>query len=345
MSYTEGALAALDSIVAHLVGGGAPPPIPDDVWGELDAAGDVDAWDALEREASAELGVDWADPDAHDLDTRRWYDQTADPYARGPEPLGACTFMLGTHRPNWLYPGSRERAPAGPLFVSIRQLRHQRKGFADPKRRSRYPSCDTPYCIDSGGFTELRQSGGWVTSPETYAAEVQALDAQTGTLDWAATQDWMVEDDALRRTGLTVDEHQRRTVASFLRLRELAPEIRWLPVLQGQTLGDYLRHLRMFADAGVHLQTMGLVGVGSVCRRQGSDDIAGILGALAAQGLRLHGFGVKTGGLEKAAAALVSSDSLAWSLGARKRAEPGAANSIHVAEEYRDRMTSIEGVV
>lgn len=335
LKYSTEALVALDCIVAHLVGGGAVPAIPDDVWDELDVAGDVDAWDQLQREADPGLEVDWADPDAHDLDTARWYDQAADPYARGPDTPDACTFMLGTHRPNWLYPGSRERRPAGPLFVSARQLTHA--------RRTAYPSCDTRFCVDSGGFTELRQNGGWVTTPEAYAAQVQALDEQTGTLQWAAIQDWMVEDDALRCTGRTVREHQQLTVASFLALRSLAPHIRWLPVLQGQTLEEYFEHVDMYAAAGVHLATMELVGVGSVCRRQASTEIADILRALAGAGLRLHGFGIKTGGLELGAAYLSSSDSLAWSLGARRRF-PGAQNSIHVAEEYRDKMTSIEGV-
>jgi hypothetical protein len=37
--------------------------------------------------------------------------------------------------------------------------------------------------------------------------------------------------------------------------------------------------------------------LGSVCRRQSTTEIAVIVTALARRGLRLHGFGVKTGGL------------------------------------------------
>lgn len=334
IAYTPAALAALDAIVAHLLGG-EPPDLDGETFAELDAAGDVDAWTELETER--EGGIDWADPDRHDLETARWYAQNADPYARGPEPVEACAFMLGTHRPHWICPAStRELRPSGPLFVSARQLRHA--------RHRPWPRCDVSFAIDSGGFTELRQHGGWVTTPEDYAAQVQALDVQTGTLAWAAIQDWMVEADALARTGLTVEEHQRRTVASFVRLRELAPGIRWLPVLQGQTLEDYLTHVDLYAAAGVHLAGMMLVGVGSVCRRQSSEEIATILRELAARGLRLHGFGVKTGGLERAARYLASADSLAWSLGARKRGAPGDANSQRVAEAYRASMLAIEGV-
>jgi hypothetical protein len=333
--YSAAAREALVAIQASLAGGPFPV-LTADVFDELDRAGDLDAWDALEREGWGDDVVDWADPDSFDAETRRWYDAAADPYARGPEPVESCEFFLGTHRPHWLYAdGSRERRPAGPLFVSARQLTHA--------RRNAYPVCDTRYAIDSGGFTELRQHGGWVTTPEQYVAQVRALDAQTCTLDWAAIQDWMVEDDALLRTGCTVEEHQRRTTQSFLTLRALAPEIRWLPVIQGQTLDDYVRHIEIYAAAGVHLASMERVGVGSVCRRQASDEIAAILRELAARGLRLHGFGVKTAGLAKAAPYLASSDSLAWSLGARKRF-PGAQNSQVLAEEYRDRMLEIPGV-
>lgn len=332
--YTPAALAALDAIVAALLGEGPAPELAPDVFDELGAAGDLWAWDALERDSGD--AVDWADPDAADLETMRWYDEAADPY--GPDHVDDCAFILGTHRPHWICPKStREQKPEGPLFVSARQLRHA--------RHRAWPLCDTAFAIDSGGFTELRQNGGWITTPEAYAEQVAALRDQTGTLMWAAIQDWMVEDDALRRTGLTIEEHQRRTVASFLRLRELAPDVRWLPVLQGQSLDDYLAHLDMYAAAGVHLPTMSLVGVGSVCRRERSTEIEDILRELAARGLKLHGFGVKTGGLERSAAYLASADSLAWSLGARKRGAPNDRNSQVVAEQYRAAMLAIPGVV
>ena len=332
LPYSPEAAAALDAIVEHLLGG-SEPNVPARVWAELDERGDLDAWHELETEGA----IDWADPDAHDLDTLRWYDESADPYNRGPEPLDGCEFMLGSHRPNWLYDGgSRAKRPDGPLFVSARQLKHA--------RRTAYPACDTRFCIDSGGFTELRKHGGWVTTPEEYVAQVRALAAQTGSLDWAAIQDWMVEDDALRCTGLSIEEHQRRTVASFLRLRELAPEIRWLPVIQGQNLEQYEAHVAMYREAGVWLQTMHRVGVGSVCRRQSTSEIEGLLAGLAARGLKLHGFGVKTQGLRAAAEHLASADSLAWSLDARRAGE-GKQNCQHVAEDFRAKMRRIEGVL
>lgn len=339
--HSDAALAAIDLWVKALERAEPAPELDAETFAELDTAGDLDALDALERERWAEEGTDhdWADPDSFDAETNEWYDRFSDcrrwsDDAAVDEP--SCEFFLGTHRPHWIYEGkSRESRPKGPLFVSARQMLHA--------RHTEYPSCDTAFAVDSGGFTELRQHGGWVTSPESYAAQVRSLSARTGTFRWAASQDWMVEDDALARTGKTVQEHQELTVANFLRLRELAPEVRWLPVIQGQTLAQYLAHVELYAAAGVYLPSFERVGVGSVCRRQSSDEICEILRELAARGLRCHGFGVKTAGLEKAAAYLASADSLAWSLGARKRF-PGAQNSQAVAEEYRARMCSIDGV-
>jgi hypothetical protein len=62
-----------------------------------------------------------------------------------------------------------------------------------------------------------------------------------------------------------------------------------------------------------------LVGVGSVCRRQGTRDAGHILTALHGAGVtRLHGFGFKVDGITAHGHLLASADSMAWSDGARK---------------------------
>ena len=38
----------------------------------------------------------------------------------------------------------------------------------------------------------------------------------------------MCEEQILKRTGLTVAEHQRRTIASYLDLKSAEPELPWL---------------------------------------------------------------------------------------------------------------------
>ena len=40
-------------------------------------------------------------------------------------------------------------------------------------------------------------------------------------MQWAAIQDWMVEEQILARTGRTVEQHQLLSVASYLDLRDM----------------------------------------------------------------------------------------------------------------------------
>lgn len=211
-----------------------------------------------------------------------------------------CEFLLGTHVVSWAWNG---RA-GGPLFLSQRKLQG---------RKSRFPPATVPVYIDSGGFTELSTFGRWTVPARSYVDLVRRVSDEMGTVRWAAIQDWMCEDEIRAKTGLTVAEHQRRTVASYHELLALAPEVRWLPVLQGQTLDDYEQHLVMYAESGVHLPSHRLVGVGSVCRRNDTDEIGEVLAGLCGRGLRLHGFGVKADGLRKHGQWLRSADSMAWS--------------------------------
>jgi hypothetical protein len=256
-----------------------------------------------------------------------------------PEPVGsgaaACadtaSFLLGTHQPHWL------GALAVSLFVSDRRLRRYRA----------LPRAFAPWALDSGGFTELSQYGTWETgpSPAVYVTRVRRYRDEIGNLLWAAPQDWMCEPVVLARTGLTLAEHQARTVANYLQLRDLAPDLPFIPVVQGWTAGDYLRCVDRYATAGVDLSRCPLVGVGSVCRRQSTVQVGDILTALHQAGVaRLHGFGFKTLGLARHGALLTSADSMAWSAQARREpALPGCthrscANCSHYALRWRTRV-------
>ena len=101
----------------------------------------------------------------------------------------------------------------------------------------------------------------------------------------------------------------------------------------------------LYRSAGVDLATRPRVGLGSVCRRQSTAEIAVIVTTLARRGLRLHGFGVKTGGLHLYAHLLTSADSMAWSYAARRLpALPGCtgrkncANCLVYAARWRTRV-------
>ena len=115
------------------------------------------------------------------------------------------TFYLGSHQPHWL-------ATAGaPLFISHRRL----------AGRKTLPRASAEWALDSGAFSELAIYGEWKTTVREYHRAVRRHDDQIGKLSWVAPLDLMCEPDMLTKTGLTVQEHQRRTVDNFLELQQL----------------------------------------------------------------------------------------------------------------------------
>jgi len=225
--------------------------------------------------------------------------------------MGEPVFYLGTHEPGWLARFSV------PLFVSRRRL----------ARCVRLPRAAGRWSLDSGGFTELQLYGAWTVPARAYVAEVRRIAEEVGGLVWAAPQDWMCEPIVIAGgrigpvtfagTGLSVPEHQRRTVENYLELRARAPELPFIPVLQGWKRDDYLRCWALYEAAGVRLERESVVGVGSVCRREQTGQAQSIFEAL--RPLKLHGFGLKLRGLERSAHLLASADSMAWSKGAAQR--------------------------
>ncbi len=234
-------------------------------------------------------------------------------------------FYLGTHRPNWLGKTDVD------LFVSNRTL----------KDRHNFPRALGQWALDSGGFSELSMFGRWETSPEQYVTDVRVYRDEIGGLQWAAPQDWMCEPQMVAKTALSVIQHQERTVANFVHLRSIAPDLPFIPVLQGWTLSDYEWCMELYTRAGVNLWKEPLIGLGSVCRRQATGEIDVIVERLGNYGLNLHGFGVKFAGLRLYGGIMRSSDSMAWSFRAR-RSEPltgcthkNCANCLRYALKWR----------
>jgi hypothetical protein len=219
-------------------------------------------------------------------------------------------FYLGTHMPNWL---AVDGLPLDLcLFVSHRRL----------AGRKTLPKARMHWALDSGGFSELSLYGEWRATPQEYITAVRRYDAEIGNLGWAAPMDWMCEPSMLAKTGLNIAEHQKRTVDNFVQLRDLwgdDVDNPFMPVLQGWERDDYLRCWDLYDASGINLSDYPVVGVGSVCRRQASDEIGQIMQALRAvdDGLPIHGFGVKKQGLERYSAYLNTADSMAWSYDAR----------------------------
>lgn len=207
------------------------------------------------------------------------------------------TFFLGAKSPWWL-----NRVDV-PLFLA----------YPAAVKSQWLPSCTT-WALDSGGFTELQLYGRWTVSPGKYASQVRWWYDNIAGMQWAACQDWVCHPFITEKTGLSVGTHQRHTVESYLRLRELQPTVPWAPVLQGWCIGEYVDHIRQYEEYGVDLTSLPIVGIGSIAARQHkeADYIEALIREVAGTGIRLHGFGLKHTGLKRYAHLLASADSIAW---------------------------------
>ncbi|MFD3535208.1 hypothetical protein [Streptomyces sp. NPDC058664] len=258
--------------------------------------------------------------------------------------MNGATFYLGA-KPHLLQHTDK------PLFVSDSTLREQKK-LKPAKGR---------YSVDSGGFSELQENGHWTRSPRQYADDLVRYAESIGPYDWAAQQDWMCEEAIIHGgifnrqrfvgTGLSVVEHQRRTVGNFLDLMSINDKLKIIPVVQGDRPAAYEQCINLYDQAGIRLTDYPVVGIGSVCRIQATrkavdivQHVSSILGTN-----RLHGFGFKTEGLRLVGHLLGSADSHAWSLNGRHK--PGCdfrlsrdkphkneANCLRYALAWRDRV-------
>jgi hypothetical protein len=213
-------------------------------------------------------------------------------------------FYLGTNDPFWLW----DNPPTHPLFISHRRLARYKK----------LKPAQNPWALDSGGFTELSMFGEWRTGPTEYIHAIRRYINEIGNLQWASPQDWMCEPTMLQKTGLTVTDHHHLTINNFLELRHQAPDLPIIPALQGWTTDDYHRHIDLYAKAGIDLFKEPLVGMGSFCRRASFNHLQAMVHQLADNGLKMHGYGVKSDGLPVFGEKMVSTDSMAWSLTARR---------------------------
>lgn len=229
-------------------------------------------------------------------------------------------FYVGLHQPSDAQ--HFERA-----FVSVNRLRRRKKAVGAKA-----------WIMDSGAFTEIATHGCYRTSVEEYAAEINRW-ADDPALIAVVAQDYMCEPFIIAKTGLSVEEHQRLTIQRYDALVKLVdPRVYVMPVLQGYTVEDYLRHLEMYGD---RIGPGAYVGVGSVCKRNTNiEAIEDILVAIkrARPDIRLHGFGLKTTALSSwiVQDCLYSADSMAWSYAARKQGRN--ANDWREARDFIQRI-------
>jgi hypothetical protein len=227
-------------------------------------------------------------------------------------------FYVGLHMPSHAHRFAR-------CLFSVNELRRRRSGFGVNE-----------WILDSGAFTEVARHGGYREGVADYAAEVNRWKGN-GHMVAAVAQDWMCEPFVVARTGLSVREHQRRTVERYADLRALT-DAPLMPVLQGYHPDDYARHVEEYGDLLPH---GAWVGVGSVCKRNANpSSVAAVLWSIKRRrpDLRLHGFGVKLTALRDGTvrSMLHSADSKAWSVAAWR--EGRDCNDWREAAAYVDRV-------
>ncbi|WBB94101.1 DUF6884 domain-containing protein [Verrucosispora sp. WMMC514] len=185
------------------------------------------------------------------------------------------------------------------------------------RRAKTLPVAVADWLLDSGGYDQLMRHGGWTVSVAEYAADIRRYGQEIGRLRWVAPQDWPASRAALARTGLSEEEHQRRTVASVVDLRAADTGVHIAALVTGTTPAGYLRHVDMYAQAGIDLRAEPIVAVGALLRRP-VREAAEIVRLLHAAGLRLHTLGGKGPLLGLVGGLIESTDSADWSGNARR---------------------------
>lgn len=272
--------------------------------------------------------------------------------------MSGCLFYLGTHQPQWLgryavpfFVSRRTLAPRKSLPKALARWALDSGGFTELQMYGRWTVTPEEYASevrrfrDGVGLLDWAAPQDWMCEAAVInglvrrrnpSAKRQSAIPLSPWLEWAR-QAGPVLADAVRiaeemgdmaevvfhGTGLSVEEHQRLTVANYLELRRIAPDLPWAVALQGWTLEDYDRHVQMYVAASVNLHAAPAILFGTMCRREATDEAARIIRHLhQTYDIRGHGLGLKRGGLEKVGHLLASADSLAWSYGARKAGRP-----------------------
>jgi len=197
------------------------------------------------------------------------------------------------------------------------------------------------WIMDSGAFTEISRHGKYRVSENLYAENVIRW-SRCGNMIAAVTQDYMCEPFILKKTGLSVREHQELTIDRFIKIRNLLPgNIYLMPVLQGYTEKEYLNCAALY---GKLLKKYTYVGMESICKR--NKDPLKILSILRAINYRypyikIHAFGIKTTSLQHIGIRklIFSADSMAWSFNERAKGNGPGANDPKICSNFLSEMS------
>lgn len=213
--------------------------------------------------------------------------------------------------------GAALREIGAAALISANALRRKDGRFRAPKLDAFGGHSDV--ALDSAGFVAMFRYGGYPWSVADYVGL-----AASWPWAWWASMDYCCEpqvaadrEEIGRRIGLTVRKlGECREAARAIGISEP------MPVIQGWQPDDYERCASSMGDLP------GLVGVGSVCRRDlgGENGIFRIVGRLdrcLPKRVRLHLFGVKGAAIRAMVGhpRIASIDSMAWDMEARRELE------------------------
>lgn len=179
------------------------------------------------------------------------------------------------------------------------------------KNRQKELETDKEIILDSGGFTEIGKHGEYSFSKEYY---FDKIDNKIHP-DVFVCMDWMCEPGQIRKSGLSVEEHIKKTVSNASEiLNEYDGKSEPMVVIQGWEIEDYLHCIDRLKEQDCIVERMG---IGSICREGQKDRVKNIILSIKDElpNVKLHGFGIKKTFLKdkEIVDALYSSDSFAWS--------------------------------
>lgn len=200
--------------------------------------------------------------------------------------------------------------------------------------------------LDSGGYS-LMLSEGEHDPVADYLDQVESYGA-----DRFALPDYPCEPEILDSYGRSVRGHQRRTTVAAahctVRAEERGIDAEPLAALQGWETHDYLEHLDSLRDEGLLTDR---IGIGSICRRNQTDEIREIIKAVRRalpSKHDLHAFGVKNEILSDPDTrdALASADTTAWyfrNYDARTEVDETWQEMVSQYLNYRRRLADLTG--
>jgi hypothetical protein len=177
--------------------------------------------------------------------------------------------------------------------------------------------------LDSGGASLFEQYSDYPFSLDAFVQWIKAMqETNDNKVKYVAILDYPCEPEINRKAFSTNQERIEATVRNAMKCfrHDISPA-KWLPVLQGYSVEEYLHCLKLYKDQNLYLD---YIAIGSMCRRNDLDQIHKILKAIKERtDAKIHLFGLTIKALKKLAIydLIDSCDATGYALGCSKEAE------------------------